>query len=143
MTVLQADPLEAFKILESDGTSALVDVRSSAEWTFVGVPDLTKLGKDTIFLEWAHFPGMVQNTSFVEALSGVISEQKTKRLFFICRSGARSLHAAIAMKDAAQAGGMALDCINVAEGFEGDLDQARHRGGVSGWKARGLPWVQS
>ena len=27
-------------------------------------------------------------------------------------------------------------------GFEGPLDDMRHRGAISGWKAEGLPWLQ-
>jgi len=31
---------------------------------------------------------------------------------------------------------------NVADGFEGPVDQEGHRGTVAGWKADGLPWRQ-
>jgi hypothetical protein len=30
----------------------------------------------------------------------------------------------------------------VLEGFEGDLDDAKRRGGSNGWRFHGLPWVQ-
>jgi len=33
-------------------------------------------------------------------------------------------------------------CYNIAEGFEGDKDDAGHRGTIGGWKVHGLPWVQ-
>ena len=33
-------------------------------------------------------------------------------------------------------------CHNVAGGFEGPLDEDRHRGSIGGWKAAGLPWLQ-
>jgi hypothetical protein len=33
-------------------------------------------------------------------------------------------------------------CHNVAGGFEGPLDDDRHRGSADGWKAAGLPWLQ-
>jgi rhodanese-related sulfurtransferase len=59
-------------------------------------------------------------------------------LFFICRSGVRSQHAAQAMLARGY-----TRCFNVAEGFEGPLDDSRHRGVKGGWKSRGLPWVQS
>ena len=32
---------------------------------------------------------------------------------------------------------------NISGGFEGDVDQERHRGNRNGWKASGLPWRQS
>ena len=59
------------------------------------------------------------------------------KLYFICRSGQRSLAAA----QAAQAAGF-RHAYNVAEGFEGPPDGAGHRGQVAGWKARTLPWRQ-
>ena len=34
-------------------------------------------------------------------------------------------------------------CFNIADGFEGPLDDKRHRGAIGGWKAQGLPWSQS
>jgi rhodanese-related sulfurtransferase len=56
----------------------------------------------------------------------------------LCRSGARSRAAAIAMTRA----GLER-AYNVAGGFEGELDENRHRGLRNGWKAAGLPWKQS
>jgi len=35
------------------------------------------------------------------------------------------------------------EAYNILEGFEGDKDENGHRGNVSGWKAAGLPWMQS
>ncbi len=35
------------------------------------------------------------------------------------------------------------NCYNVAEGFEGDKDAHGRRNSVGGWKAAGLPWMQS
>ena len=32
---------------------------------------------------------------------------------------------------------------NIAEGFEGALDEHKHRNSVSGWKVAGLPWTQT
>jgi rhodanese-related sulfurtransferase len=55
----------------------------------------------------------------------------------LCRSGARSRAAAMAMTAKGY-----NKCYNVAEGFEGNLDAEQHRGRVSGWKAAGLPWKQ-
>jgi rhodanese-related sulfurtransferase len=57
-------------------------------------------------------------------------------VYFICRSGVRSRHAA----EAATAAGLG-PAYNVLDGFEGQLDRERHRG-IGGWKADGLPWVQ-
>jgi len=57
---------------------------------------------------------------------------------FLCRSGARSRAAAIAMTAAGFA-----KAFNASGGFEGDLDALRHRGNNNGWKAAQLPWKQS
>jgi rhodanese-related sulfurtransferase len=54
-------------------------------------------------------------------------------LLFICRSGGRSLRAAQA---AAEAGFTRV--VNVAEGFEGGLDDKGRRT-VGGWRGAGLP----
>ena len=59
-------------------------------------------------------------------------------LVFLCRSGARSRNAAIAMTQAGW-----IPCFNVSDGFEGPLDPWRHRSVVSGWKAGNLPWAQT
>ena len=56
---------------------------------------------------------------------------------FLCRSGNRSIGAA----EAATEAGIAPS-YNVLDGFEGNLDEHKHRGGT-GWKAVGLPWKQS
>lgn len=129
-------PQEAWRLLESDPRAALVDVRTQAEWAYVGVPDLSRLGKQAVFVQWALFPNMNVNPHFavqVEA-AGLAPEAP---VLFLCRSGVRSRSAAIAMT----AHGFAT-CYNIATGFEGDPDAHRHRGSVAGWKVAGLPWVQ-
>jgi rhodanese-related sulfurtransferase len=126
--------------LKGDAASILIDVRTGAEWAFVGLPDLSSIGKRPVLVEWQGFPGNQVNTAFVdrvaEALAAVGANKDTE-LFFICRSGGRSLSAARAMSAAGYS-----RCRNVAGGFEGPLDPNRHRGTQGGWKAKGLPWVQ-
>ncbi|MGH6867116.1 MAG: rhodanese-like domain-containing protein [Methyloceanibacter sp.] len=126
--------------LASKPRSQLVDVRTRAEWTYVGIPDLGPLGRRPVLVEWQTFPDQSLDPRFVERLAGelkALGVQPDDDLFFICRSGSRSLAAARAM---AAAGYRA--CHNVSEGFEGPLDDQRHRGSVMGWKAAGLPWQQ-
>jgi rhodanese-related sulfurtransferase len=120
--------------------SQLIDVRTRAEWTYVGIPDLGPIGKRTVLVEWQTFPDQAVDPRFAERLASELSAlgvQFDDDLFFICRSGSRSLAAAKAM---AAAGYRA--CHNVAGGFEGPLDDESHRGSVGGWKAAGLPWRQ-
>ena len=130
------DPTEAWKMLTENEQAALVDVRTQAEWNYVGVPDLAGLGKQPVLLEWQTYPTKSPNPDFVASLARALPD-KDAPMLFICRSGARSRAAAIAMTAAGY-----RHCYNVADGFEGNHDVARHRGQVAGWKAAGLPWIQ-
>ena len=125
-----------WKTLQSKPRSQLVDVRTRAEWTYVGIPDLAPVGKRTVLVEWQTFPDQAVDPRFAGELKA-LGVELDDDLFFICRSGSRSLAAAKAM---AAMGYRA--CHNVACGFEGPLDDGRHRGSVAGWKAVGLPWQQ-
>lgn len=134
------DVREAWRRLSQSQDATLIDVRTSSEWTFVGVPDLSSIGKTVLRLEWKSFPEGRINPSFVpdlEAALAAAGATKDTELFFLCRSGGRSLSAAKAM---AAAGYRA--CHNVAGGFEGPPDPQGHRGTVDGWQAAGLPWIQ-
>jgi rhodanese-related sulfurtransferase len=133
------DVTATWQALEARARSRLIDVRTRAEWTYVGIPDLTSLSKRAVLVEWQTFPDQTIDPHFVERLAQELSALGVALdddLFFICRSGGRSLAAAKAM---AAMGYRA--CHNVAGGFEGPLDDERHRG-TAGWKATGLPWVQ-
>lgn len=126
--------------LESDPKAVMVDVRTKAEWAFVGLPDLSTLGKKVVTVEWQTFPDSRVDPAFAERLGAALSAQgvgKNDEIFFICRSGGRSRMAAEAL-----AGEGFSRCRNVAEGFEGPLDASRHRGQIAGWKAARLPWIQ-
>ncbi|HEX2940040.1 MAG TPA: rhodanese-like domain-containing protein [Rhodopila sp.] len=129
-------PAEAWEALRTDRAAQLVDVRTDVEWNFVGVPDLNGVGKQTVFIPWQVYPTMQRNGSFEDSMrqAGLTPEH---RIYFICRSGARSMAAA----EAAQAAGFP-NVFNVADGFEGPLDEHGHRGSAGGWKADGLPWRQ-
>ncbi len=132
---------EAWALLESDQQAQLVDVRTAAEWTFVGVPDLGPVGRKAVLVEWQVYPTMGRNAAFEDGVAerlAAAGATATTPVLFLCRSGARSQAAARAMT----AKGF-TKCFNVADGFEGDVDADRHRGRTSGWKARGLPWVQT
>ncbi len=128
---------EAWDILAEDGSARLVDVRTDAEWAFVGLPDLASLGKDPVRVAWQIFPAMAPNAEFVDqvAAAGVARDHT---VLLICRSGARSRKAAIALTQQGFA-----RCLNVSDGFEGPLDEGGHRGSVEGWKAARLPWRQA
>ena len=129
-------PTEAWKLLTDNRNAQLVDVRTRPEWMFVGLPDLTSLGRRPVLQSWQVFPGMEIDANFTAELTDQIAD-KDAPVLFICRSGGRSRAAAQAMTAAGY-----RHCYNVAEGFEGNPDAERHRGKTGGWKAAGLPWVQ-
>lgn len=126
-------PAEAHERLVANPKAVLIDVRTQPEWAFVGVPAVDRL----LRVSWQVYPGMDVNADFAEqvAKAGV---PKDAEILCICRSGARSAAAASALTAAGF-----TDCWNVAQGFEGDRDGDGHRGSIGGWKAAGLPWMQS
>ncbi|MGB3481215.1 MAG: rhodanese-like domain-containing protein [Mycobacterium sp.] len=129
-------PEEAWKILSDNPDAVLVDCRTDAEWKFVGVPDLSELGRQAILIEWNRVDG-TRNEHFAADLTAAGLAPGERPVIFLCRSGNRSIGAA----EAATAVGIGPS-YNVLDGFEGHLDGNGHRGG-SGWRAIGLPWVQS
>ena len=131
---------EAWARLKGDAGSVLVDVRTSAEWAYVGLPELSQIGKRPVLVEWQGFPDARVNHAFVERVAEglrALGADQDSALYFLCRSGQRSLRAAQAMAAAGY-----RRCCNVVDGFEGPLDAHRHRGELAGWKAKGLPWTQ-
>ncbi len=129
-------PEEAWKLLTDDPEAVLVDCRTDAEWRFVGVADLSSLDREVVYVEWNSSDGK-HNDDFVEDLKAAGVTPADRPVVFLCRSGNRSIGAA----EAATEAGIAPS-YNVLDGFEGHLDEHRHRGGT-GWKAVGLPWRQS
>lgn len=122
-------PQEAHEFWKTAPGTKLVDVRTRAEWDYVGrIPG-------AVMIEILTYPGNQPNPQFVQELQQHVG--KDEPVLFICRSGGRS-HSAAQL--ATQAGyGSAF---NVLEGFEGDKDNNQHRNTVGGWRAAGLPWVQ-
>ena len=122
-------PGEAYSIFRTAPGARLVDVRTRAEYDWVGrIPG-------SIHIEWLSYPGMQPNPHFLGQLLQQVDREAL--VLFICRSGHRSHGAASA---AAQAG--YTECYNVLEGFEGDKDPHGQRGKLNGWRFAGLPWEQ-
>ena len=129
-------PRQAWEALGTDPKAQMVDVRTDAEWAYVGLPDLTATGKQPVLIPWQQFPSMQVNEGFVEQLreAGFKPEH---RIYFLCRSGVRSLAAGAAANEAGFP-----NTYNIVDGFEGPPDAEGHRGGLAGWKADELPWRQ-
>lgn len=129
-------PDQAWLRLSREEKAKLIDVRTQAEWSFVGVPDLSSIGKQVLLVSWQVFPAMVRNDAFTAQLEthGI---HKNDVLLLLCRSGVRSKAAAEYLTALGYQA-----CWNVSDGFEGPHDEAKHRGGKAGWKVAGLPWAQ-
>lgn len=120
-------PAEAYALMQAG--AKLVDVRTRAELDFVGaVPG-------SAVIEWNSYPDGRRNPDFLAQLDADVS--KDQPVMFLCRSGNRSHHAAIAATESGW-----QECYNILEGFEGDRDADKHRNSVGGWKVARLPWVQ-
>lgn len=127
---------EAWRFLEENPDALLIDVRTIAEWVYVGLPDLTQLRRTVICVQWIMFPQMQTNPDFVPHVEAE-GVTRDRPLLLICRSGIRSRDAAVALTTAGFG-----PCYNVSDGFEGDLNSEKQRGVSNGWKVAALPWVQ-
>lgn len=122
-------PQEAYDLWRLAPGAKLVDVRTRAEWDWVGrVPG-------AIEIEWNQYPGGVRNPNFLAELQRQVDREAL--VMFLCRSGARSDGAAQAATEAGYG-----NCYNILEGFEGDKDASGRRNTVGGWRHAGLPWMQ-
>jgi rhodanese-related sulfurtransferase len=131
-------PEQAWKMLSDNPDAVLVDVRTDAEWRFVGVPDVSSLNREVVYIEWNRSNGQ-RNENFLAELQDRIPPATgagERPVAFLCRSGNRSIGAA---ELATEAG--ITPAYNVLDGFEGQPDADGHRG-TTGWRAIGLPWNQ-
>ena len=131
-------PKEAAEILKTDSQSVLLDVRSRVEFDYVGHPP------GAINVPWQEPPSWEVvpdfyarvRQRFAELNADVPPESLT--VLTLCRSGGRSRDAAMEL---ARHG--FSKAINIAEGFEGGLDENRQRGKLGGWRYHNLPWEQT
>lgn len=130
-------PAEAWQMLKQS-RAVLLDVRTTMEYQYVGHP------VGAVHVPWKEAPDWQTDPQFVakvkQALTGCNDEEPVEDLpvLTICRSGKRSLAAAEAL---AQQG--FSEVYNIAEGFEGDLDENNHRNTKNGWRFHDLPWEQT
>ncbi len=132
----EVSPQEAFDYAKLN-RSVIVDVRTAAEWQFVGLPDLNNTPSQLVTISWKLYPSFAQNSKFISELMAEPAIRKDTPLFFICRSGGRSLDAAMAMTSEGY-----QYCFNITGGFEGEANMMNHRSTKQGWKHDNLPWVQ-
>lgn len=128
-------PKMAIDRLNANPEAVLIDVRTSAEYKYVGFPE------NSILIPWFDEPDLNSDPSaFCEAVNNHLSDRSdilSTELILICRSGFRSNEALKCL----QSNG--FTCVShVASGFEGDLDENDHRGNLNGWRNDGMPWSQ-
>jgi len=123
-------PREAYQFLQQNPQAVLIDCRSEMEYLFVGHPH------GAHHVAWNDGPDWDINPHFVGQVKKVASADRP--VVVICRSGQRSVAAGLEL----EAAGFG-DVYNVLEGFEGSLDEQRHRGSINGWRKEGLPWEQT
>ena len=138
-SITEISPLAAWKILQSEPRATVLDVRTSMEYEYVGHP------VGAINVPWQKLPGGEVNGDFVADVCKTLSAKHGEDadilslpLLMICRSGKRSRAAAdkLINHDFKKV-------FNIDEGFEGDLDEEKHRGRINGWRYHGLPWEQT
>jgi len=122
--------LQTWDLWQAQSSALLVDVRTKMEHVFVGHPP------GAVHIPWKEAPDWQLNMDFVSEVEK-LQLDKTAPVLLLCRSGQRSLEAAMAL----QAAGF-THLVNIVDGFEGPLDQQQHRGQIAGWRHDGLPWRQ-
>ena len=129
-------PKMAIERLQSNPQALFVDVRSKAEYKYVGYPE------NSILIPWIDDPDWEPNP---EAFSEAVMQELDGRenlsdteIILICRSGFRSNEALKCLENKGF-----TQVSHVASGFEGDLDENDHRGNLNGWRHDGMPWSQS
>jgi len=129
-------PKMAVERLQNNPQALFVDVRSKAEYKYVGYPE------NSILIPWIDDPDWEPNP---EAFSDAVMQELDGRenlsdteIILICRSGFRSNEALKCLENKGF-----TQVSHVASGFEGDLDENDHRGNLNGWRHDGMPWSQS
>ena len=129
-------PKMAVDRLQDNPQALFVDVRSKAEYKYVGYPE------NSILIPWIDDPDWQPNP---EAFSEAVMQELDGRenlsdteIILICRSGFRSNEALKCLENKGF-----TQVSHVASGFEGDLDENDHRGNLNGWRHDGMPWSQS
>ena len=82
---------ECFDILKVEETSRLIDVRTNYEWQNDGYADLESIGKKVHLISLTN-EDHSHSANFINQINDLDIKTENK-IFFICRSGIRSLHA--------------------------------------------------
>lgn len=124
-------PREALEFVQARPDVLFIDCRSDPEYFFVGH------ATGSLHVPWYDAPDWEINPDFVTDVKKLAGHSMARPVVVICRSGKRSLEAGEALENAGF-----KEVYNVLHGFEGDLNPARQRGKLNGWRFDGLPWEQ-
>ena len=134
----EVTPPQAMEILKLDKSAVLIDVRSKVEFDYVGHPS------NAISVPWQEAPEWTVNPDFVDKVKIQLEKEnmgaaaEDLKILMLCRSGGRSMDAAIMLSKRGFS-----NVLNISEGFEGTIDEDRHRGNINGWRFHNLPWEQT
>lgn len=137
-------PQQAYELATSNPDVFILDVRTAEEWTWVGHPGKNKLGEGAALEgKVANVPYMkdiagslVVNPSFLSDIKGIFENNPNVVLITMCRSGQRSVSAAIALES------VGYTAANMLTGFEGSADSRGYRT-KNGWAINELPYSYS
>lgn len=124
-------PEQSWELMQNTPDAVLIDVRTKVEHGFVGRP------LNAVHVPWKEAPDWQLNPDFIAQVKRAV-RNTSNPVLLLCRSGVRSLAAAEALQKAGF-----THLINILGGFEGDLDENKHRGNLGGWRFSRLPWEQS
>ena len=141
-------PTEAYDMAASK-TAYILDVRTPQEWLWVGHPgenaqgDGADLNGSIVNVPLAVYKkkkyrkteALVENRRFIKEVKKLLAEDSA--IITMCRSGGRSVLAALALADAGF-----TNVYNMQTGFEDSSDSNGYRS-VNGWKIDGLPYNYS
>ena len=129
---------QAYAFLDEHPEAELIDIRSAMEFTFVGHP----IGATNIAWidgsEWKVILEFPENLfDFLQKKYPQHPNPKELPVVLICRSGVRTLDAGAMLMEEGF-----TQVVHINEGFEGEIDDNKHRGNIGGWRYHDLPWEQ-
>jgi len=65
-------PVETWELLNAEPQAVLVDVRTDAEFAYIGGPDLSGLKNSAHKISWKIFPDMKRNPHFEDAVRDAV-----------------------------------------------------------------------
>ena len=135
---------DASRALAANPEIVLIDVRTRAEFQFVGHPKAADANIPLMFMDAQSYNGtsgygFTPNRNFREDVDGLMEAQgkpKDAPVFVLCRSGGRSARAVNLLAEAGY-----TNVWNVVDGFEGGKDKTTGHRTIAGWRHDGLPWT--